>query len=81
MRNEMPYYSEDLRLVDRVVKLELALRQVVNGARSLENGEENPIEAAQDIQHICYAALSETEPLPSIWKIWRGDHGSATPGG
>lgn len=45
-----------------------ALRQIKVGAMDIEHGEENPREAAQDIQRLCYAALNN-HPLPQIWKL------------
>jgi hypothetical protein len=49
--------------------LETAIRMIISAAIGIEEGEENPQEAAQDIQKICHAALHH-EPLPTIFYPW-----------
>lgn len=48
---------------------EQALRQIMSAAIDLERGEENPREAAQDIQRICFAAL-HGHKLPDIFALY-----------
>ena len=48
---------------------EQALRQIMNAAVDLENGEDHPIRCAQDIQKIVLAAL-EGRALPDIFALW-----------
>ena len=43
-----------------------ALKQILAAARSLERGEENPVECAQDIQRVAAAALAGRD-VPSIF--------------
>ncbi len=53
---------------ERVVILETAIKQMLAGAKSLERGEENTVECAQDLQRIAYAALRGM-PLPDIFEL------------